>query len=108
MLLCADLYLSKGEAGDGGLQKALSLYMRKNFPKSMHIPAIRTLEPAAVLQPVSKQALHVADFLAAHFELDYRNKDHLFTPVPWTHPGSDVVITESVILLMQVAASKAA
>lgn len=108
MILRADLYLSKGEIGDGGLQKATAAYMRKVFPKDTQIPSVQSPEPPAVLQPVAKQALHVARFLAGHFGLDYRNDNHLFVPTPWTDPGLEIMVTGDIIQFMQVAAREAA
>ena len=107
MILRADLYLSKGEIGDGGLQKALAAYTRKFFPKDEHIPSVQSPEPAAVLQPVAKQALHVARFLSSVFGLDYKNGDHLFNPIPWTDPGPEIVFSEDDIRRMQEAANQA-
>ena len=107
MILRADLYLSKGEIGDAGLQKATAAYMRKFFPENMRIPTVQSQELPTILQPVAKQALHIAEYLVTQFGLDYRSGDHLFSPMPWTNPGVEISVTTDIIRDMQAAAVKA-
>ncbi len=82
--------------------------MRKYFPKDMRIPTVQSPELPVVLQPVAKQALHIAEFLVTQFGLDYGNGDHLFSPMPWTNPGALIYVTTDIIRDMQAAAVKAA
>ena len=105
MILCAHLYLSREENGDGELLNQLGAYINKHVP-GRRISSVRS-RGWANLQPVARRAIWIADFLVRYFDLNYDSKDHLFNPMPWTSPGEELIITADVITGMALASDRA-
>lgn len=105
MILCAHLYLSPEESGDGELLNLIGAYINKHVP-GRRITSVRS-RGWVHLQPVARRAIWIADFLVRYFDLDYGNKDHLFKPLPWNNPGEELIITADIIVEMARAADRA-
>jgi hypothetical protein len=111
MILRADLYLSKDEDEDVHLGASIAAFIKKKLPKDRHITWHKNKDrkkgkkkiEAALLQPIAQHAILMANTLVIALDLDFSNANHLFSPIPWTDPGENVMVGEDVIQKMKDA-----
>jgi hypothetical protein len=115
MILRADLYLSPGEQDDLALGTSIAAFIKTNLPADRHItwppknPKEKSKKKgkkkieALPLQRIAQQAILMANALVVALLLDFSNDNHLFSTLPWTDPGEQVVLDEGVIQTMQDA-----
>lgn len=96
MALLPHLYLMR--TAEAVKMKALMLYIKNNLPHRFTSEKLPQAKSANyVMEDVEFVGIRVADVLVDELGLDYKNMDDIFTPMPWTHPGEPIELSDHVI-----------
>lgn len=95
-----DLYLSRGEHGDGPLLTQISAYFHTMAVDRNKYGNPTTKGDHSLLPKAVKAAIAGAMFLIDTFHLQVTRSEHLFTPMPWFNPGDELMVTSKMLLDM--------